>query len=111
MKNVQLFLAFPISLFEITRKDGQYGRISKHSIYMHTPDIPQIVMRSCVNNSRIVVRMLLRSTESPCSGEDSIEEHKSTRDHSMVTIPHIYQFWTLVHHYIIQACKKYAKSD
>ena len=34
-KNVQLFLAFPISLFEITRKDGQYGRISKHSIYAY----------------------------------------------------------------------------
>ena len=34
-KNVQLFLAFPISLFEITRKDGQYGRISKQSIYAY----------------------------------------------------------------------------
>ena len=46
---------------------------------MHTPDIPQILMIRSFNNSKIVVRMLLRSTESPSSGGDIIEEHESTR--------------------------------
>ena len=70
IKNVQLFLAFPISSSEITKKDGQYGRISKQSIY--TPDIPQILMRSDVKNGWIAVRLLLGSTEFPSSGEDII---------------------------------------